>query len=124
MVSNRQAGSHIADASVLSPTAKLIAALAMIAILSLGVWFTLGIRHGDHGAAGQVQAVAHGAKTDESEPWLRPRGYVGSAACRKCHEEQYASYSETAHSRSMSEIRSENEPADAVFDYSGYRYRT
>lgn len=38
--------------------------------------------------------------------------YVGSQTCKRCHEEYYATYSLTAHSRSMRVVHADSQPPD------------
>jgi len=99
-------------------------AILVIAAVSLAVWFTLGVRRGQRDATPKPRAGSGAA--DDSDEWRSPPGYVGSAACRRCHEEQYASYAESTHSRALSEIRPDDEPPDSFFDHpeSGFRFRT
>ncbi len=51
--------------------------------------------------------------------------YVGSAACRACHENRHASFRGTGMGRSMAEADPAREPPDAAFDHpaSGRRYQ-
>jgi predicted CXXCH cytochrome family protein len=58
--------------------------------------------------------------------WQTQSEYVGSQACRKCHPDQFASYQDTAHSRTLTEVEPELEPLDGTFDHepSNRRYRT
>ena len=51
--------------------------------------------------------------------------YIGSTACKECHESNHASYRLTAHSRAFSEPNLDLEPPDASFDHppSGRSYR-
>lgn len=46
-----------------------------------------------------------------------PTDYTGSQACRRCHAEQYESYSQTAHSQSFHETGKSVGPADGRFDH-------
>jgi predicted CXXCH cytochrome family protein len=58
--------------------------------------------------------------TPLASPFLNTRpdaSYVGSAACRSCHEEQSASFRRTGMGRSMAEVQADREPPDAVFDH-------
>ena len=50
--------------------------------------------------------------------------YVGSGRCAECHQDEHASYLQTAHSQSLNLVDPVNEPADAEFDHSssGLRY--
>lgn len=52
-------------------------------------------------------------------------GYVGTAQCRECHQDEYESYLKTTHSRSMAEVDLAREPPDGEFDHelSGRHYR-
>jgi predicted CXXCH cytochrome family protein len=43
--------------------------------------------------------------------------YVGSAACRSCHEEHTASFRRTGMGRSMAEVQPAQQPPDAAFDH-------
>ncbi|MFG0254007.1 MAG: multiheme c-type cytochrome [Rhodopirellula sp. JB053] len=45
------------------------------------------------------------------------KGYIGTAECRRCHESQFASYTETAHWRSCRVSDPEQEPAGASFEH-------
>lgn len=49
---------------------------------------------------------------------------MGTGACAACHANEYESYLHTAHSRSLSEVDPDREPADVVFHHepSGRRY--
>jgi hypothetical protein len=51
--------------------------------------------------------------------------YVGTQRCLECHVDEHASYLETGHSRSMSEVDPESEPPGGEFDHaaSGRQYR-
>jgi tetratricopeptide (TPR) repeat protein len=42
--------------------------------------------------------------------------YVGTQACVACHREEYESYLETMHSRSLNEVDASAEPPDAMFE--------
>jgi predicted CXXCH cytochrome family protein len=58
--------------------------------------------------------------TPLASPFLNTRpdaSYVGSAACRSCHEEQTASFRRTGMGQSMAEVQADREPPDAVFDH-------
>src|SRR5262245_20847131 len=62
-----------------------------------------------------------------SSPYLNTgpdAGYIGTAACVKCHPDQHQSYQRTGMARSTAEVRPEREPPDAAFDHlaSGRRY--
>ena len=50
--------------------------------------------------------------------------YVGSQRCAECHANQHATWTKTAHSRSMSRVTPEDEPPDTKFahDKSGRAY--
>ncbi|MFP6769781.1 MAG: tetratricopeptide repeat protein [Planctomycetaceae bacterium] len=50
--------------------------------------------------------------------------FVGSQQCTKCHADQHATWTSTAHARSMSKVLPANEPPDARFDHdkSGRHY--
>src|SRR5579875_1057993 len=53
--------------------------------------------------------------TPLASPFLNTRpdaSYVGSAACRSCHEEQSASFRRTGMGRSMAEVQADREPPD------------
>jgi hypothetical protein len=62
---------------------------------------------------------------DYTPEWRELSGYVGSTACRKCHQDQFNSYSATSHSRALADVDPDNEPFDAEFDHvpSGRRFR-
>lgn len=51
--------------------------------------------------------------------------YTGTAACAACHPANHRSYSLTAHSRSLADVDSNDEPPDGSFDHSlsGRSYR-
>ncbi|WP_283433479.1 multiheme c-type cytochrome [Neorhodopirellula lusitana] len=53
------------------------------------------------------------------------QGYIGSEKCRRCHEDQFKSYSLTAHSRSFSSTDPNGAPENAGFEHprSSRRYR-
>jgi predicted CXXCH cytochrome family protein len=57
--------------------------------------------------------------------WRSIPDYVGSDACRKCHARQFDGFQTTNHAHALTEVHSEDEPPDAVFDHaaSGRRYR-
>ncbi|HLJ11912.1 MAG TPA: tetratricopeptide repeat protein [Planctomycetaceae bacterium] len=97
--------------------------IVIAAGVALGGW--LALRDGERPEAG---AGSGGDSRDSTggDEWRAVPGFVGSAACRSCHPEQFASYLETAHSQALAEVRTESEPSDAVFDDSSsrYRYRT
>ncbi len=42
-----------------------------------------------------------------------PKGYIGTQACAECHQDRYASYLQTAHSRSIREVDIESVQTDA-----------
>ena len=51
--------------------------------------------------------------------------YVGTQACEECHQDQHASYLQTAHSRALAEIATDAEPPDGEFTHrpSGRSYK-
>ncbi len=51
--------------------------------------------------------------------------YVGAQRCAECHADEHATYLQTAHSRSMSEVDPGAQPPDGSFEHaaSGRRYR-
>ncbi len=53
---------------------------------------------------------------------LHGQAYVGSAACRRCHEEHYRSWHRTFH-RTMTQDASARNPGAVLGDFSGARYR-
>ena len=53
---------------------------------------------------------------------LHGQAYVGSAACRRCHEEHYRSWHRTFH-RTMTQDVSARNPDAVLGDFSGARYR-
>ncbi len=77
-----------------------------------------------------------GSESSSSKPGLelspgplastRHREFIGSDACLSCHPSQHDSYLHSAHSRAMSRVIPENEPADAMFAHpvSGRAYTT
>ncbi len=50
---------------------------------------------------------------------------VGTAACMECHQGQHETWLATAHSRAMSRVAAEKEPAEGIFEHqiSARRYR-
>jgi predicted CXXCH cytochrome family protein len=66
-------------------------------------------------------------KTDAaSSPFLNTRPearYVGSAACRSCHEEHTVSFRRTGMGRSMAEVQPAQQPPDAAFDHPSSKRR-
>ncbi|MGV2333871.1 MAG UNVERIFIED_CONTAM: hypothetical protein LVR18_07035 [Planctomycetaceae bacterium] len=44
-------------------------------------------------------------------------GHVGTAACGECHQTEHETWLTTAHSRAMSRVVAETEPADGVFEH-------
>jgi len=53
---------------------------------------------------------------------LHGQGYVGSAACRRCHEEHYRTWHRTFHRTMTQEVSARNSGA-VLGDFSGARYR-
>ena len=49
--------------------------------------------------------------------------YVGSESCAACHQEQHASYLQTAHSRALSDVDPALEPPDAEYVHTASRRR-
>jgi hypothetical protein len=71
----------------------------------------------------------HGVRANSSDPFPLPTAnsvflntmpgvrYVGSEACRSCHEGRYQSFRHTGMGRSMAEVDPEQEPPDAEIDH-------
>ncbi|HEY2251532.1 MAG TPA: cytochrome c3 family protein [Planctomycetaceae bacterium] len=106
-----------------SPTQKLTFTLTVAVVATAAAWFVFGMRKGADDAAQSRDPAAAAARDSGVEEWRSHPGYIGSAVCRQCHEEQFASYSETAHSRALSPIVPDDEPPDAVLDHPASRYR-
>ncbi len=49
--------------------------------------------------------------------------YVGSQNCRQCHDDEHATYSQTAHSRSLDRVTADREPPDGQFAHAESRMR-
>jgi len=107
------------------PVTKALLLTALAAGMGLAGWFAFRVSPADQDhdlAKGPGPAEISQEPIDE---WRAKPGFVGSEACRQCHQEQFDSYRETLHSQALVEARPENEPPDVVFDHpqSGYRFR-
>ena len=87
-------------------------------------WYALHAGKSSESSAAPRSAASAPGGAQASE-WREHPEYVGSRACRDCHRDEFESYLETAHSRALSHVDPEREPADGVFDHalSGRRYR-
>jgi hypothetical protein len=59
-------------------------------------------------------------------PYLNTRpeaGYIGSDACRACHDDRHHSFRRSGMGRSMALVRPDQEPPDATFDHPASRRR-
>ena len=75
------------------------------------------------GIAALVRAERRAVAVDlASERDLHGQAYVGSAACRRCHEEHYRSWHRTFH-RTMTQEVSARNPGAVLGDFSGKSYR-
>lgn len=96
--------------------------LGASAVVSLAVyWFT---RPDDDPPAPPPppapQTVSFAVTPLSESPFLNTRPdakYVGSAACRACHEGRHASFRSTGMGRSMADVDLAREPPDASFDH-------
>src|SRR5438552_3056485 len=104
--------------------AAVAAAAVLLAAIAAGAWW--GFRQ----PRPEVPAADHRASppTDpfpvtplSASPFLNTRSearFVGSEACRACHEKAFESFGRTGMGRSMAEVRPDREPPDAAFDHS------
>ena len=75
------------------------------------------------GLAALVRAERRAVAVDlATERDLHGQAYVGSAACRRCHEEHYRSWHRTFH-RTMTQEVSARNPGAVLGDFSGASYR-
>lgn len=85
-------------------SAAFLLSLALVVGLMVRLWLR------------QIDSVP----SQPASPFLNTRPdarYVGSAACRSCHEDHTASFRRTGMGRSMAPVVPDREPPDAVFDH-------
>jgi hypothetical protein len=114
------------ESSSLRRPARALGILLLAAASAWGCWYALRGSRTNQAALRPSNKSGVAASESNSLPgWRRRTEYIGSQACRKCHQEQFDTYLETAHSRALTEVHPDHEPADAVFDHelSGRRYR-
>lgn len=72
-----------------------------------------------------VSSIANSRQSQRSPDMLNQNSHVGTAACLECHQSEHETWLSTAHSRAMSRVVVEKEPADGVFEHqiSARRYR-
>jgi len=76
----------------------------------------------------QTDAIEFPVPARAQSPYLNTKPtarYVGAESCADCHEQEYASYLETEHSRALQDVHLADEPADTEFFHaaSGRWYR-
>ncbi len=78
----------------------------------------------DSAKPGQAPAPVASVAAPAAAP-AAPPVYVGSRVCAECHADQFESYLQTAHSRSLSLVDPASEPPDGAFEHakSGRSYR-
>ncbi len=98
--------------------------IPLLAALLVGVW--LGTRTRPAPPKPREPDDPFPLTPTSPSPYLNTRpgvGYVGSEACRKCHEDRHASFRHTGMGRSMAPVDPGREPPDASFDHAPSKRR-
>lgn len=105
---------------------KVVLGMTVAAGVAVGAWYVWRTPRVNPVAIHDSEAEEVPDGSDANIEWRSHPEYVGSQACRKCHSEQFESYQQTAHSRTLQKVDPQNEPPDAIFDHppTGFRYRT
>ena len=118
---------------------RIAAAGVTVLLTACGVWFAVtqisqreALPPADRDSQTQPSRAAKTRNSVlpriKSSPYLNTTSratYVGSAACRECHNDQYASFGKTPHSRALGPVDLKTEPPSAQFSHekSGRTYR-
>ena len=89
-------------------------------LLGAALVIALAVRWGLRKGVPPVQADPFALTPLSASPYLNTDpgvGYVGSEACRACHEDRHASFRTTGMGRSMAAVNLSREPPDAVFEH-------
>ena len=102
-----------ANASQL-PSQRFLMVIAAVGLcLVVCAWWVWSLRDGSSQPRPAPPPLASSPLLN-TNPSVR---YVGRESCRRCHPEQYASYLETAHSRSLAKVDPAAEPPDGEYDH-------
>ncbi|MGE5193125.1 MAG: cytochrome c3 family protein [Deltaproteobacteria bacterium] len=97
-------------------TGKILLGLVITAVAVLGCWITLRSPQTRQAAESGADGSDFTEPAEQGLEWRSQPEYVGSAACRNCHPDQFASFRETKHSRTLVRVAPDKEPGDASFD--------
>lgn len=92
---------------------------AVLLVILIAAIFHFNEQQRDASSLATSQQIRHSVDIEDQN------SVVGSAACMDCHQGQHETWLATAHSRAMSRVVAEKEPAEGIFEHqiSARRYR-